>query len=600
MENVFVAATPERNLPAGAVAAFSHQVDAYMKVRQENDELQTEDEFFTDCINSLRAYFKRFKLGWPQRDKLASALQHDPRFRFKKTIGFKQLHATGLFRKHESIKTFLQHYGKFDFLQPPEINDYGLVHKFEKEEKDEWMLDEIERRVAFLLGKPKLTLTQSLHLANERQRQKSMRDEANFRDVIDAAKAAAGPHADSLVNQGSASGSPSDLPPEDEPGRAPMNGTADNGMAVESVLLDNLPGTLQKYNGRMGRVEGKSQVTQDSAGKRRVTVKLPDEIRELPIECSEDCITYVHADNNTLSGGQSLSQIHAVLQDQLIKLGVSSCGVQLALKALDDALHSNTQQHDLAAAGNKGLPHAQIEWRDIYERGRMPVQGVSRSESRLSGAGGDSPRDHNHQVLLSNSPRRRKYSVDDIAHDGADEYGDATQTVFRQQVPERLSSSGSQAPEAEVVIVDRKLPRAENAGMGSRTIAGRSTHGPSDTLGRRRALSGSDALNPHAGNETHDTTLMSHSGQGSRIRESNGVREARRRSMPGRSSGKQWQELPRPAPAPVSALHLPPRPRQGSFHGVVPEEEGDGDRRIRQVQNSDSFLGILYRSGSVD
>ena len=78
-----------------------------MDVRRRNAEFKSENEFFTDCKNSLTSYIKRFMYGWPRRDLLANALGE---LDGKLTVGFKELEATRMFRSHHGIKMFLQHY----------------------------------------------------------------------------------------------------------------------------------------------------------------------------------------------------------------------------------------------------------------------------------------------------------------------------------------------------------------------------------------------------------------------------------------------------------------------------------------------------------
>ena len=45
-----------------------------MQVRKRNEDFKSENEFLTDCMNSVSAFLKRFKYGWPRRDKLAKEL----------------------------------------------------------------------------------------------------------------------------------------------------------------------------------------------------------------------------------------------------------------------------------------------------------------------------------------------------------------------------------------------------------------------------------------------------------------------------------------------------------------------------------------------
>ena len=78
-----------------------------MQVRERNKEFKSENEFLTDCKDSLTAYFKRFRYGWPRRDLLGQELAS---FHGKMSVGFTELEATKMFRSHYSIKQFLLHY----------------------------------------------------------------------------------------------------------------------------------------------------------------------------------------------------------------------------------------------------------------------------------------------------------------------------------------------------------------------------------------------------------------------------------------------------------------------------------------------------------
>jgi hypothetical protein len=78
-----------------------------MQVRKKNEDFKSENEFMTDVVNSLSAFFKRFIHGWPRRDLLADRLETMPT---KLTVGFKELETMKMFRSHQSIRSFLEHY----------------------------------------------------------------------------------------------------------------------------------------------------------------------------------------------------------------------------------------------------------------------------------------------------------------------------------------------------------------------------------------------------------------------------------------------------------------------------------------------------------
>ena len=140
-------------------------VAAYTKVREFNESFQSEEEFFTDCWNSGLAYCKRYKYGWPRRDLLALHLKEF--YGSRVTVGFKELAEirapTASFQSHHAIHTFLEHYKRFAFLEPPEPGLYGHKRGYGAAMQDEDCSDvndlgdaihEIERRIAHLLGKP--------------------------------------------------------------------------------------------------------------------------------------------------------------------------------------------------------------------------------------------------------------------------------------------------------------------------------------------------------------------------------------------------------------------------------------------------------------
>lgn len=78
-----------------------------MEVRRRNEDFKSENEFTTDVVNSLVAFYKRFRYGWPRRDLLADRLEAMPN---KLTVGFKELETMKMFRSHQAIRTFLKHY----------------------------------------------------------------------------------------------------------------------------------------------------------------------------------------------------------------------------------------------------------------------------------------------------------------------------------------------------------------------------------------------------------------------------------------------------------------------------------------------------------
>ena len=102
-------------------------VEAYMQVRKRNEDFKSENEFLTDCFNSLSAYIKRFRYGWPRRDVLARALAFDG----KLSVGFRELEATKMFSSHYGIKKFLQHYTQISRVCLPYIFPASICSRVE-------------------------------------------------------------------------------------------------------------------------------------------------------------------------------------------------------------------------------------------------------------------------------------------------------------------------------------------------------------------------------------------------------------------------------------------------------------------------------------
>uniref|UniRef100_A0A7S0W9M5 Polycystin cation channel PKD1/PKD2 domain-containing protein n=1 Tax=Hemiselmis tepida TaxID=464990 RepID=A0A7S0W9M5_9CRYP len=118
-------------------------VEAYMGVREVNEENEIEMEFLTDMVSIGHASVLSTSYKWPDGVLLGRMLEGQ---RAKFSVGFMDLSASGLFKDQKSVGSFLRYYHGFEFCTPPEIGSYGKADDGMKQ------VLEIERRVANLLG----------------------------------------------------------------------------------------------------------------------------------------------------------------------------------------------------------------------------------------------------------------------------------------------------------------------------------------------------------------------------------------------------------------------------------------------------------------
>ena len=100
-------------------------VEAYIKVRQQCEEMETQGEFLNDLKASISAACLRFYHGWPSPRMLGVLLSE---WDAKNSVGYLELDNTGLFShtsSYKSIRSFLEFYSRFDFLEPRAIGKYG-------------------------------------------------------------------------------------------------------------------------------------------------------------------------------------------------------------------------------------------------------------------------------------------------------------------------------------------------------------------------------------------------------------------------------------------------------------------------------------------
>uniref|UniRef100_A0A7S1DHJ7 Polycystin cation channel PKD1/PKD2 domain-containing protein n=2 Tax=Hemiselmis andersenii TaxID=464988 RepID=A0A7S1DHJ7_HEMAN len=118
-------------------------VEAYMGVREVNEENEIEQEFLTDMASIFQANLMSYRHKWPHGQVLGRMLASQ---RAKFSVGFMDLSGSMLFKDQKSVGAFLRYYQGFEFCEPPEIGSYGKADDGMKQ------VLEIERRVAQLLG----------------------------------------------------------------------------------------------------------------------------------------------------------------------------------------------------------------------------------------------------------------------------------------------------------------------------------------------------------------------------------------------------------------------------------------------------------------
>mmetsp|Transcript_27352 Transcript_27352/g.42741 ORF Transcript_27352/g.42741 Transcript_27352/m.42741 type:complete len:517 (-) Transcript_27352:332-1882(-) len=116
-------------------------VEAYMQVRTDNETMETEQEFVHDVYYCFKGQWLAIKNGWPNMAMLGDELSD---WSCKISVGFRELWDTNLFRTQKSVVLFIEHYSKYDFLQPPVIRAYGL------DNGNQDLASDIERRLAKL------------------------------------------------------------------------------------------------------------------------------------------------------------------------------------------------------------------------------------------------------------------------------------------------------------------------------------------------------------------------------------------------------------------------------------------------------------------
>lgn len=126
-------------------------VEAYLKVRRYNEEIEYENEFFHDLSFSIVAYFHGKRRGWPSQVLLGHSCS---KLSGKLSLGYKDLFHMGLFRCQKDIEDFLSFYSVLSCLEPPVVDSSGLTTDAQLEPESKKIVKEISEMLQ--LKKPKL------------------------------------------------------------------------------------------------------------------------------------------------------------------------------------------------------------------------------------------------------------------------------------------------------------------------------------------------------------------------------------------------------------------------------------------------------------
>ena len=89
-------------------------VEAYMVVKQEIEDKQSEQAFWTDCMETLEQWLLRRVHRWPRHNELITSLIKTP----KGVIDYQLLrHLFPLWRDHSSMVSWMTYYGRYEFLR---------------------------------------------------------------------------------------------------------------------------------------------------------------------------------------------------------------------------------------------------------------------------------------------------------------------------------------------------------------------------------------------------------------------------------------------------------------------------------------------------
>jgi len=146
-------------------------VEAYMGVREVNEENEVEMEFLSDMAAIAQSAAVSYRHQWPHPLVLGRMLEA---YRAKFSVGYMDLSQSGLFKDQKGIGAFLKYYQGFDFCEPPEIGSYG------KNDDGMKQVVEIERRVANLLGTKPPKLKDIVHQEGAKSKAKRHDSESDI------------------------------------------------------------------------------------------------------------------------------------------------------------------------------------------------------------------------------------------------------------------------------------------------------------------------------------------------------------------------------------------------------------------------------------
>jgi hypothetical protein len=158
-------------------------VEAYMKVREQQDELATEGMFQDDIYSCIAGGVLRIANGWPDRRALGEELEQ---WTARISVGYKDLLNSNLFSGPDSVISFLMYYGNLSassggFLEPPKLTKWGRPpgesNEFTARGLDEkgacvvnWLNRKIQRANGYRLKPLREVLEDSLEVVAERRR----------------------------------------------------------------------------------------------------------------------------------------------------------------------------------------------------------------------------------------------------------------------------------------------------------------------------------------------------------------------------------------------------------------------------------------------
>ena len=146
-------------------------VEAYLKVREYNEDLEVENEFLTDVYQSIGAKWKWHALGWGSPDEFREGLQT---LFGKSSVDFDDLCRVGGFRSTRAVRSFMEHYSRYEYMEAPAV-ERPAHHS---------AVMETTESIALLLGKPVPKRREQYHqmLVSRRSKQDASGSNSNLID----------------------------------------------------------------------------------------------------------------------------------------------------------------------------------------------------------------------------------------------------------------------------------------------------------------------------------------------------------------------------------------------------------------------------------